>query len=90
MSRTTNYGDPYTHKMTLRLTDKQLEYVVALSNILGVTPSEYIRMQINAGMVAYQSSNFQNMINGNFTEQQTKEGTSHENVETNQHNLIQQ
>ncbi len=35
-------------RVTLRLTDRQFEYVKAQSEMLGVSPSETIRMLINA------------------------------------------
>lgn len=43
-------GDTYTHKLTLRLTDGQYEFVKEYATSCGVTPSEYVRMFINAGL----------------------------------------
>ena len=48
MPKTTNLGDPYTHRLTLRLSDKQMDFLKSVSDIMGVSPSEYLRMTINA------------------------------------------
>ena len=37
-----------TNRITLRLNERQFEYVKKQSEILGVSPSEYIRMLINS------------------------------------------
>lgn len=52
MAKTVNMGDKYEHRLTLRLTDKQFDFVVTCAELLGVSPSEYIRMSINAYLVA--------------------------------------
>ena len=46
---TVNYGDKYVHRVTLRLSDDQYHWLIGISKILGVTPSEYMRMSINTG-----------------------------------------
>lgn len=52
MPKTTNLGDPYTHRLTLRLSDKQMDFLKSVSDIMGVSPSEYLRMTINAAAVS--------------------------------------
>lgn len=52
MAKTTNLGDPYNHRLTLRLTDKQMNFLKDLSDIMGVSPSEYLRMTINTAAVS--------------------------------------
>ena len=52
MPKTTNLGDPYTHRLTLRLSDKQMDFLRSVSDIMGVSPSEYLRMTINAAAVS--------------------------------------
>lgn len=37
-------------RITLRLTEAQFAYVKSNSDILGVTPSEFLRMVVNASM----------------------------------------
>lgn len=47
-----NLGDKYSHRVTVRLNDDQFKFLIDVSEILGVSPSEYIRMTVNTGMVA--------------------------------------
>lgn len=44
------------NRITLRLTDEQFDFVKIKSEVLGVSPSEFIRMVINAAIVSYASS----------------------------------
>lgn len=75
-----NKGD-LSHRMTLRLNDDQMQFLVYCSESCGCTPSEYVRMMINASMVALKRT----------TETIEKEigGMSNENIETNKHNIVQ-
>ena len=54
--KTVNLGDKYTHRITLRLNEDQYQYVILASNILGVSPSDFLRMTVNSGMVATKGS----------------------------------
>lgn len=56
---TVNYGDKYVHRVTLRLSDDQYHWLIGISKILGVTPSEYMRMSINTGMHATDLQDYQ-------------------------------
>ena len=47
-----NMGDKYTHRVTLRLNDNQFKFLTDVSEMLGVSPSDYVRMTINSGMVS--------------------------------------
>ncbi len=40
-----------TNRITLRLNDKQFNFVKASADVLGVSPSEFLRMIINSTMV---------------------------------------
>lgn len=71
-----NLGDKYTHRLTLRLTDGQMDFLAKVSEILGVTPSDYIRMSLNAGMVST-SASIDSLVNGKALE---KVGMSNENI----------
>lgn len=85
MANTVNYGDPYTHRLTLRITDAQMDFLVRMSEMLGVSPSEYVRMTINMGAVSFRKADTAFM--GNMS---GKEGQNvYENVETDKHNIIQ-
>lgn len=48
--KTVNLGDPFEKRLTLRLTEAQMDFIVAISKTLGISPSEYFRMAINASM----------------------------------------
>lgn len=39
------------HRITLRLNDEQFSFVRTTAEILGVSPSEFLRMVVNASMV---------------------------------------
>lgn len=43
-------GDQYTKRISVRLTDKQYDFLEAYSGACGVTVNEYVRMFINAGL----------------------------------------
>lgn len=45
-------GDELNHRVTLRLNEKQYNFLIAVAKTLGVSPSDYIRMCLNAGMVS--------------------------------------
>ena len=47
-----NLGTNYNHRVTLRLNDDQYNFLIGMSSVLDVTPSDYIRMVINAGLVS--------------------------------------
>jgi hypothetical protein len=40
-----------TNRITLRLNDAQFRFVKATSDVLDVSPSEFLRMVVNAAMV---------------------------------------
>ena len=46
------YTKDKTNRITLRLNDEQFEYVRTSAEPLGVSPSEFLRMVINATMSA--------------------------------------
>jgi uncharacterized protein (DUF1778 family) len=39
------------HRITLRLNDEQFSFVRTTAEVLGVSPSEFLRMVVNASMV---------------------------------------
>lgn len=78
MAKTINLGDKYNHRVTLRLTDDQYNWLIEVSKLLGVTPSEYMRMSINSGM----------MIMKQAEEQQRGEVGTNENVKTDKHDIV--
>lgn len=79
MAKTVNLGDKYTHRVTLRLNDEQYNWLIEVANILGVTPSDYLRMSVNTGMVVTRDAK--------ENEKGQKVGTN-ENVKTDGNNII--
>lgn len=82
--KTTNLGDKYTHRVTLRLNEKQYEFLIKVSSILGVSPSDYLRMTVNSGMVATKNG-LDDISNGNVLI--GKVGTN-ENVKANSDDIV--
>ena len=82
--KTVNLGDKYTHRVTLRLNEEQYEFLIKVSSILGVSPSDYLRMTVNSGMVATKNG-IDELSNGNMLKGMV--GTN-ENVKTNSDNIV--
>ena len=51
-----NMGSKLDHRVTLRLNNDQYEFLLKVSELLGVSPSDYLRMSINSGMIASRST----------------------------------
>lgn len=79
-----NLGDKYTHRVTLRLNDEQYDFLIKVSNILGVSPSDYLRMSVNTGMIATKN-NLDEVASGNALKGMV--GTN-ENVKTNSDDIV--
>lgn len=54
MANRVNLGSPFNHKMTIRMTDDQFTFLTTFSETLGVSPSDALRMMLNACMVSAQ------------------------------------
>ena len=48
-----NLGEKYVKTLQVRLNQEQVDFVNQISDILGITPSEYVRMVINVYMSSY-------------------------------------
>lgn len=46
------YTKDKSNRITLRLNDEQFDFVKAQADILGVSPSEFLRMVVNASLAA--------------------------------------
>lgn len=80
--KTVNLGAPLVKRVTLRFTEEQFTFLTEISNVLGVSPSDYIRMMVNSSMVAYnRNEDMKTMIQG-------KVGTSNENVKTDCNDIV--
>lgn len=81
-------------RMTLRLTEEQRNFLVEMSNMTGMRPSEYIRMMLNSSMWAWKRS--QERQNAIVTEEGMKLAKElmkgglerHENVKTSEHDQL--
>lgn len=79
-----NLGAKFDHRVTLRLNDEQYKFLLKVSDILGVSPSDYMRMTINSGMVATRG-NIDDFANGKLMKGLV--GTN-ENVKTDSDNQL--
>lgn len=80
-----NLGEKYTHRMTLRLNDVQYEFLLKISRIMDVTPSDYLRMIVNS-MYVSTSKNIDDIVDGKILEKGMV-GTI-ENVKTDCDNIV--
>lgn len=53
------YSKDKNTRVTLRLNEFQFNFVKANADILGVSPSEFLRMVVNASMAAAQKKRFE-------------------------------
>lgn len=82
--KTVNLGDKFVRRITLRLNEEQYDFLIKVSSILGVSPSDYLRMTVNAGMVSTKNG-LDDMSSGNFLKGMV--GTN-ENVKTNINDIV--
>lgn len=87
MAKVANYGDPYTHRLTLRLSDAQMQFLIDVSKLLGVSPSEYVRMTINMAQVSL-NQDVSQMSSGKLASLRKVGCTSNENVKTDFNNQL--
>lgn len=66
-----------TNRITLRLNDEQFSFVKDTADMLGVSPSEFLRMVVNATMSSTSKA-----------EKTLKEGKGRENDKANINNII--
>lgn len=76
-----NLGSNFNHRVTLRLNDEQYSFLISVSEMLGVSPSDYLRMSVNTGMVAMKNTTYSE------TMQKGMVGT-HENVKTDSNDIV--
>ncbi len=69
-----------TNRITLRLNDEQFTFIKNSADVLGVSPSEFLRMVVNSTMVVSDSVNTGNMGVFNNTK---KGGKGRANDKTN-------
>lgn len=69
-------------RITLRLNEKQFEFVKENSEILGVSPSDFLRMVINSTMA------ISNRSVDKFKEKIVEEAKGRENDKADKHNFV--
>lgn len=78
------YTKDKTNRITLRLNDEQFEFVKFNADILGVSPSEFLRILINSTLALSKSASktLENKLNA------TKESLGRENDKTDSDNIV--
>lgn len=79
-----NYGSKYDHRLTLRLNEEQYQFIIQISKMLDVSPSDYLRMAVNAGMVSIKAQNadFSKIL------KEGQVGMSNENIKTDSDDIV--
>lgn len=72
------YTKDKSNRITLRLNDGQFDFVRNSAEMLGISPSDFVRMVINMTMYGTQAK----------TENMTKEGKRRENEQASFDNLV--
>lgn len=80
-----NMGAKFNHRVTLRLNDEQYNFIIECSQLLGVSPSDYVRMTINSGMIALKNKNLSINVTDMISE---KEVGTNENVKTDSNDKL--
>lgn len=71
------YTKDKQNRITLRLNDAQFSHVKWQADILGVSPSEFLRMVVNASMVATEKA-----------QKKVEEGNGRENDKANSNDIV--
>lgn len=74
------YTKDKLNRITLRLNDEQFEFVKQNADILGVSPSEFLRMVVNATLATSKAAN--------AAFQKAEEGLGRENDKTNFDDIV--
>lgn len=75
------YTKDKTNRITLRLNDEQFDFVKQNADFLGVSPSEFLRMVVNASMASTKTALGK-------IEQKLQEGLGRANDKTDSDNLV--
>lgn len=76
------YTKDKSHRITLRLNEAQFAHIKASSDMLGVSPSDFLRMVVNASMWGGKQGAEIALKYG------VKEGLGRENDKTDKHDLV--
>lgn len=58
-----NMGTKYTHRVTLRLNEEQYKFLIDVSELMDVKPSDFLRMYLNSAMVAAKKTTITDVMN---------------------------
>lgn len=78
------YTKDKNHRITLRLNDDQFNFVKFNADTLGVSPSDFLRMVVNASMTGFKAAN--TVIEK--AEDKLKEGLGRENDKTDRDDIV--
>ena len=76
------YEKNKSQRITLRLTEDQFNFTKMNADILGVSPSDFLRMVINSAMATSKA------MEGRINEKFRKDGMGRENDKADQHDLF--
>lgn len=77
------YTKDKTNRITLRLNDEQFEFVKGNADVLGVSPSDFLRMVINSTMSLAKAA-----VDHAAEQMRVEEGTRRENEQADEHNIV--
>lgn len=79
------YEKDKKQRITLRLSDKQFGFVAKQCDLLGITPSDYIRMLVNSVLFTTEQSNRLQNVDAKEYASQVLEGLGRENDKAIKH-----
>lgn len=83
------YTKDKNHRITLRLNEQQFEFVKNSADMLGVSPSDFLRMVVNLSMSSSKvSAEKVSQMNEGEIATLMERGLRRENEETNNDNLV--
>lgn len=82
------YEKNKTQRVTLRLSEDQFEYVKGNADLLGVSPSDFLRMVINATMAMSKAACDAASVKLQEAEKREREGAGRENDKTDSDNFV--
>ena len=77
------YTKDKQNRITIRLNDEQFEFIKYNADIMGVSPSEFLRIMVNSTMSVTRKALTDQKVGQFF-----KEGAGRENDEANQHDIV--
>lgn len=87
------YTKDKSNRLTLRLSDEQFAYVRDSAEMLGVSPSEFLRMVVNLTMTADKKTASRikakmQEVEDESIKESKQEGGRRENEETDKHSIV--